>query len=267
MYVVRGLENNLLGLPALNLVVRVDTTTGKGTNIMEEFPTVFQGLGNLSREYEIKLKPGAKPHALFSPRNVPLPLCNKVKEELNKMESIGVISKVDEPTPWCAGMVVVPKKNGSIRICVDLKPLNESVLREVHPLPKVDETLAQLTGAKVFSKLDANCGFWQIPLAHKSRLLTTFITPHGRYCFNKLPFGISSAPEHFQKQMTNILSGVEGVLCQMDDVLVIGKDTQEHDCRLRTALQRIKTAGVTLNPDKCEFGKTKLKFLGHLIDD
>ena len=264
VYVVRGLENNLLGLPALNLVVRVDTTTGKGTNIIEEFPTVFQGLGNLSEEYEIKLKPGAKPHALFSPRNVPLPLCNKVKEELNKMESIGVISKVDEPTPWCAGMVVVPKKNGSIRICVDLKPLNESVLREVHPLPKVDETL---TGAKVFSKLDANCGFWQIPLAHKSRLLTTFITPHGRYCFNKLPFGISSATEHFQKQMTNILSGVEGVLYQMDDVLVIGKDTQEHDCRLRTALQRIKTAGVSLNPDKCEFGKTKLKFLGHLIDD
>ena len=75
------------------------------------------------------------------------------------MESMGVISKVDEPTPWCAGMVVVPKKSGDIRICVDLKPLNESVLREVHPLPKVDETLAQLSGARVFSKLDANSGF------------------------------------------------------------------------------------------------------------
>ena len=75
------------------------------------------------------------------------------------MESMGVISKVDEPTPWCAGMVVVPKKSGDVRICVDLKPLNESVLREVHPLPKVDETLAQLSGARVFSKLDANSGF------------------------------------------------------------------------------------------------------------
>ena len=93
------------------------------------------------------------------------------------MESIGVISKVDEPTPWCAGMVVVPKKAGAIRICVDLKPLNVNVLREVHPLPKVDETLAQLTGTKVFSKLDANSGFWQIPLAKKSQHLTTFITP------------------------------------------------------------------------------------------
>lgn len=75
------------------------------------------------------------------------------------MELMGVISKVNKPTPWCAGMVVVPKKSGKVRICIDLKPLNESVLREVHPLPKVDETLAQLTGAKVFSKLDANSGF------------------------------------------------------------------------------------------------------------
>ena len=109
------------------------------------------------------------------------------------MEAIGVIAKVDQPTPWCAGMVVVPKKSGAVRICVDLKPLNESVLREVHPIPKVDDVLGKLAGATVFSKLDANSGFWQIPLAAKSRLLTTFITPFGRYCFNKLPFGISSA--------------------------------------------------------------------------
>ena len=77
------------------------------------------------------------------------------------MEYLGVISKVDVPTPWCAGMVVVPKKNGTVRICVDLKPLNTAVLREAHPLPKVDDTLAQLSGAKIFSKLDANSRFWQ----------------------------------------------------------------------------------------------------------
>ena len=104
---------------------------------------------------------------------------------------------------------MVPKKSGDVCICVDLKPLNESVLREVHPLPKVDKTLTQLTGARVFSKLDANSGFWQIPLAKPSRLLTTFITPTGRYCFNKLPFGISSAPEHFQKRRPSLLLGVQ----------------------------------------------------------
>lgn len=238
VYVVKGL--NLLGLPAitsLNMAAMVDVTTVQ-SNIMEEFPTVFEGLGNLGEEYEIKLKPDAKPHALFAARNVPLPLRKKVQEELRRMESMGVISKVEEPTPWCAGMVVIPKKNGSVRICVDLKPLNESVLREVHPLPRVDDTLAQMSGAKVFSKLDANSGFWQIPLAQQSRLLTTFVTPHGRFCFNKLPFGISSAPEHFQKRMSNILAGLEGVVCQVDDVLVFGENIKEHDSRLRAALQR-----------------------------
>ena len=158
------------------------------------------------------------------------------------------------------------QKTGKVRICVDLKPLNQSVLREVHPLPKVDDTLAQLAGAKVFSKLDANSGFWQIPLSQSSRLLTTFITPVGRYCFNKLPFGISSAPERFQRRMSELLSGLEGVLCQMDDVLIFGKDEAEHDRRLEAALRRIQDAGVTLNPQKCEFRKRKITFLGNVID-
>ena len=93
-----------------------------------------------------------------------IPLRKKVKEELSRMKSLGVISKVDVPTSWCAGMVVVPKQNGTVRICVDLKPLNTAVLRETHPLPKVDDTLAQLSGAKMFSKLDANSGFGRSPL-------------------------------------------------------------------------------------------------------
>ena len=229
----------------------MNATAEANAEVQDRFPSVFQGLGNLGEEYEIRLKEGATPHSLFAPRHMPLPLRPKVQEELDRMESIGVISKVDEPTPWCAGMVVVPKKEGAIRICVDLKPLNENVLREVHPLPKVDETLAQLSGAKVFSKLDANSGFWQIPLAEKSRPLTTFITPFGRYYFNKMPFGISSAPEHFQKRMNRILSGLDGVLCLMDDVLVFGKDRKEHDERLTAALKKIEAAAATLNPSKC----------------
>ena len=156
---------------------------------------LFQGLGTLGGEYTIKLKSYFKHYALTTPRNVPLPLREKVREELARMESLGVITKVEGPSEWCCGMVVVPKKVNTVRICVDLKPLNVNILRENFPLPKVDETLAQLAGATVFSKLDANCGFWQIPLAKEFHLLTTFITPFGRYCFTKLPFGISSAPE------------------------------------------------------------------------
>ena len=103
------------------------------------------------------------------------------------------------------------------------------MLRETYPLPKFDNTLAQLTGATVFRKLDANSGFWQIPLDECSRKLTTFITPFGRYQFNRMPFGIACVPEHFQRQMEAILAGQDGVLCHMDDVLVFGNTQQEHD--------------------------------------
>ena len=197
---------------------------------------------------------------------MPIPLRKKVKEELSRMQTLGAISPVEEPTQWCAGMVVVPKPSGAVRVCVDYCHLNESVLREVHPLPNVVATLAQLAGATIFSKVDANCGFWQIPVSEESRSLTTFITPFGRYAFNKLPFGISSSPEHFQRRMSQILAGQDGPLCHMDDVLIFGHTQQEHDRRLHSALSKIQKAGLTLNVDKCEFNKSEISFLGHVIN-
>ena len=103
------------------------------------------------------------------------------------------------PNGLVAPMVVTPKPNGKVRVCVDLTKLNEYVQCENHPLPSVDLTLGKLAGAKYFTKLDANSGFWQIKLSESSRPLTTFITPWGRYCFNVLPYGISSGSEKFQK--------------------------------------------------------------------
>ena len=268
IYVVRNLAHNLLGLPVitdLHLIVLVDVIQSDRATLQQKFPSLFTGLGTLQNKYDIRLKPDAKPFSLSTARHVPIPLRAKVQAELDYMQSLNVISKVDQPTPWYAGMVVVPKKAGKVRICVDLKPLNESVLRENHPLPHVDEILAQLNGATIFSKLDANSGFWQIPFTEQSKLLTTFITPFGHYCFNNLPFGITSAPEFFQKQMSAILAGLEGVLCLMDDILVFGKDRAEHDKRLYMAMNQVQQAGVTLNAEKCEFWKDKLTFLGHIV--
>ena len=252
VYVVQNLKNNLLGFPAikeLNLLPHVESID---KTIVSKYPSTFSGLGTFVHEYKIQLKPNAQPFALCTPRNVPLALRPKVQAELKCMENLGVISRVTEPTPWCAAIVVVPKASGAVQICVDMKHLNENVLREVHPMPKVDTTLVQLTGATVFSKLDANSGIWQIPLAKDSRLLTTFVTPYGRFCFKKLPFGISSAPEVFQRQMNDILSSLPGVLCHIDDILVFGATPAEHDHRLHTVLDRIKAAGTTLNAEKCQ---------------
>ena len=142
----------------------------------------------------------AIPFALTTPRRIPLPLMAQVKEELDKMEQQNIITRVKDPTDWCAGIVVVPKPNKKVRICVDSTQLNKCVKRERHILPSVDHTLAQLSNAKIFNKIDANAGFWQIKLSKQSSLLTTFITHPLGGCH--LPFGFSSAPELFQKHMS-----------------------------------------------------------------
>ena len=142
---------------------------------------------------------------------------------------MGVISKVLEPTPWCAGMVV-PKKSGNVRICVDLKPLNRSVLRSTQPIPKVDDTLAQLTGATCFSKLDANSGFWQIPLAEQSCLLTTFLLPLGGTVFTNYPLefqltrDVSNEDEPYFGWLTR-------GACLIDDILIFGKKSSRTQCQ------------------------------------
>ena len=270
LYVAEDLHRPLLGRPAidsLQLVQRVrGVQTGK-LDPVQQFPSLFQGLGKLQGEYSIKLQEGAKPYALSTPRRVPIPLIKSVKAELERMEKLGVIIRVSEPTDWCAGMVVVPKPNGQVRICVDLTRLNDSVCRERHPLPSVDQTIAQLAGAKVFSKLDANSGFWQIPISPESIPLTTFITPFGRYSFKRLPFGITSAPEHFQRRMYEILGDLEGVVCLIDDILIHGKSQEEHDERLSQVLCRLQKEGLTLNKAKCKFSQRQVPFLGQVVDE
>ncbi|KAF7646500.1 hypothetical protein LDENG_00187310 [Lucifuga dentata] len=139
VYVIKDLHIALLSRPAsikLNLVSRADSIDK--TVMKESYPKLCQGLGMLQQPYTIKLKPDAIPFSLATPRCVPIPLLGKVKEELECMEIIGVISRVEEPTDWCSGMVPVPTKNGSVHICVDLTHLNEAVCREKYILPSVE---------------------------------------------------------------------------------------------------------------------------------
>ena len=162
--------------------------------------------------------------------------------------------------------MVVPKADGRVRKCVDLTKLNQAVCREVYQLPTVEETLGSLTEGSVFSKLDANSGFHQIVLNPESAKLTTFITPFGRYMFKRLPLGISPAPEYFQKRMDKELSGIEGVKCRMNDILVIRRDQVEHDQRLKQVLDRLVERKLTLNLEKCLFALSRLHYLGQIIE-
>ena len=271
VYVMKGQKHNLLSkaaIQALELltpspeVYSVEATP----DYKAEFPELFKGLGKLKDVYRIPLRQDAVPVCIYTPGRVPHPLLPRVKEKLKLMQESDVISPVSEPTEWCSGLVVAPKPNGDIRICVDLTNLNKAVRREIHPMANVDDNLAKLRGSRVFTKLDANSSFWQMPLDKESRLLTTFVTPFGRFCFNRLPFGISSAPEIFQRTMSTILTGLEGVVCHMDDVLIHAKDQQTHDSQLRKVLSRLRDAGLTLN-EKCQFSKPEMKFLGHIVSE
>jgi hypothetical protein len=252
---------------ALKLVSRLHSITPQPSMITEQYPQLFSGkIGQMEEIYDIQIDEIANPHCLYTPRKIPHALKTQVKDQLDEMLEKDIIFPVTEPSDWCAGMVVVPKPKGrGVRICVDFTELNKSVKREAHPLHSVDESLAKLAGSKVFSKVDATSGFWQIKLSEKSKKLTCFITPFGRFAFNRLPFGISSASEIFQRTMSKVLDGVDGVICHMDDVLVHSPDDQSHTKILTKVLDKLQAAGLTLN-EKCEFYKHSISFLGHVID-
>ncbi|UYV62948.1 hypothetical protein LAZ67_2002587, partial [Cordylochernes scorpioides] len=269
IYVIRRLSEPLLSRRAcelLNLARRIEVVATR-INSIKEFPEVFEGLGQIGNPYEIKLKPGAKPYAVHTPRRVPIPLMEKLKTRLEELEKAGIIAQVNVATEWCAPTVIAGKPNGDIRLCVDLSRLNEHVQREVHPMPVVEHMLGQLGEARFFSKLDANSGFHQIPLSPDCQHLTTFITPFGRCKYCRMPFGISLAPEYFQRVMSIILQGMDGVMCYLDDILIFASDSKTHDRILRLVLRKLKEAKVTLNKAKCVFGVPRINFLGHILDE
>ena len=258
IHVIKG-TSNLLGRSAaykFGLIQKIDSIE----------LSLFGSFGLVKCEpVRITLTEGAKPYCLTTARRIAFPLMPKVEAELNRLEKEGIIEKVEKPTDWCAPMVPVLKKNGNVRICVDLKKLNEAVKREHFMLPNLDDISPRLAESTLFSKLDASSGFYQIPLHPDSCELTTFITPMGRYCFRRVPFGITSAPEIFQRKMTDLLRGIEGVEVIIDDILIHGKTRKEHDRRLDTVLRRIQDSGRKLNREKCEFRKIEIEYFGHNI--
>lgn len=270
-YVVDVMSPNILGEKTsteMNLVQRVQSLDVDKTNLQKtqdeildkpEYQELFKGLGCLPGHYSIKLDSTVSP-TIHPPRKIPIALQDKVHQELTRMEKTGVIVKQKEPTEWVNSMVVV-SKGTKIRICIDPKDLNRAIMREHFPLKTIEDVIANMPHAKYFSKLDAVSGFWQIQLDEMSSKLCTFNTPFGRYRFTRMPFGIKSAPEVFQKIMTQMVEHIEGAEAIIDDILVWGATQEEHDLRLRKVLDRAKEFNLKLNREKCEIRRSEVSML------
>ncbi|XP_075733124.1 uncharacterized protein LOC142775550 [Rhipicephalus microplus] len=212
-FIVKKGRQAILGLKTCQqfglVPVTVDAVkVGDGqTKFQLAFPDLFSGSGCVRRHYKMVLREDAVP-VVQPARRVPIALKGRLRQELQRMETASIIVKVDEPTEWVSPLVVVHKKDGTLRICMDPRAVNRSIKREHYPIPSREDIESELAGAQYFSRLDANAGFHQISLDEATSRICTFATPFGRYRFLRLPFGISSASKVFQKTLTEMFEGL-----------------------------------------------------------
>ena len=179
----------------------------------------------------------------------------QVHNLIKEMLSQGVV--VPSASPWASPVVLVRKKDGGMRFCVDYRRLNRATKLDELPLPRIDDTLDMLAGARYFTTLDMASGYWQVPMESTSQEKTAFITYSRLYEFKKMPFGLVNAPATFQRLMELVLAGLarDGCHVYLDDVLVFGKTLTEHNCNFSKVLGRIRRAGLKLKPKKCNIAR------------
>ena len=256
----------------LLLSVKSSKTALTKDSLIEQYSDVFQGTGKFDEQYHITIDPDATP-VVHPPRSVPIVLKDDLKAELDRLESEGILIGVTEPTPWVLSMVVVRKPTGKLRICIDPKDLNKVTRRSHYPIPTIDEILPDLREAKVFSVFDVRNGFWHVELDEESSLLTTFITPFGRYRWLRFPFGLTSAPEEFQRRQHRVIENLPGVVAIHNDILVIGNGAtheeaqRDHDVKVHALMCRCREKNTTLNADKVKLCCNEVTFMGHLLTD
>lgn len=234
--------------------------------VLDKYSDVFKDeLGRVQGvSAKIHVDPNTRPQ-FHKARPVPFALRKKVEEELERLQTLGIIQPI-QFSDWAAPIVPVLKDDGRVRICGDYKvTVNRAAKVDKYPIPRIDELFTSLSGGKTFSKLDLSHAYLQVTLDEESREYVTINTHKGLFKYKRLPFGVSSAPSIFQRVMENLLQGIPGVCIYIDDILVTGTSEQEHLATLAQVLSRLAAAGMRLKREKCGFLLPSVSYLGHVI--
>lgn len=244
-----------------------EPTPGRLRNLLDRYSPVFQdGIGTLAQiKAKVALTENAQPK-FHKARNLPYALRPKVEAELKRLEDQGILSKV-EWSEWATPIVPVVKKSGALRICGDFKvSINPVLQADQYPLPRIEDIFASLAGGQHFSKIDLAQAYLQMELEESSKKYLTINTHKGLFQYNRLVFGIASAPAVWQRAIDQVLQDIPGTQCYLDDILVTGSDENTHLTNLETVLKRLSDFGLRVNKEKCEFFKDSIEYCGHKID-
>ena len=188
------------------------------------------------------------------------------KDELKRLEDAKIIEPVSI-CDWASPIVLIPKTDGSVRMCGDFKvTINPCMKVDRYPIPNIDELLSRLNGGEKFTKLDFSDAYLQVELDDESKPLTTISTPFGFYQYLRMPFGISNAPAIFQKISDQIVAGIPYCAAYLDDIIISGKDSAEHQQNLLTVLHRVQEFGFKCKLSKCSFFQDEVNYLGYIIN-
>ncbi|KAI4904670.1 hypothetical protein NFI96_001896 [Prochilodus magdalenae] len=213
-------------------------------------------------ERDIVLSEGAAARRMSY--RIPERLLTALREEIDQMLAMGIIES--SKSEWCSPVVLVPKKDGSLRVCVDFRYLNSVSKFDSYPTPRIDSLIECLGKAKWLTTIDLRKGYWQVPLSARSKELTAFWTPWGLFHFSVMPFGLHGAPATFQRLMDQVLTGLNTfAAAYLDDIIVYSSSWEDHVRHLGQVFERIRSAGLTINPSKCAIAKTETEYLGYVI--
>ncbi|KAI8507260.1 hypothetical protein Bbelb_146400 [Branchiostoma belcheri] len=199
------------------------------------------------------------------PHRMPVHRQAEVQRQVNEMLDAGVVEP--SQSPWASPVVLVRKKNGTHRFCVDYRKLNHATVKDAHPLPRTDDTIDALSGSAFFTTLDMTAGYWQVPIHPDDREKTAFTTGRGLFQFTVMPFGLTNAPSTFQRLMELLLAGLDwrSCLAYLDDIILFSRTFEDHLAVLEEVLSRFRSANLKLNADKCKFAQPEVNFLGHVV--